>query len=636
MVNSRTDLETEMAEEIPEHWLATIANYVLGFRNDTLDFTVPILKPVAVRFYPIFILQYGVLLVIGLLSNIAVIAYIMHYKLFRDVTHSFIVNLAFCHVVQCSVVLPITLMVLLIQNWVFGQFLCFFLPLLQDIPLHVAIITHLLIAWDRMRWLMDPLKARLPAFVCSCATWLAGMVIALPYPIYTTYLDLGMYLKQFRGVGICAVNLVDDMQEYMRGLFVIMYCAPVTILSYLYIRTSRELREPDGPLDVLMFEARVDTRNIHQRSLSTSANARSGRGNTSSGSSGTRRSSFRTHQQRSYDLYDAELDVCREKRTQRFLGAMAAVHVICVCPLMIMRLARMALVETYENSTHFDLTYLMFVWMAFLPTTIIPWLYGSWVLSRPVKERLRGYFRLSSRRSNNSIPKTNEPRLSTTEDFVSQDVTTEISHIQESNSRHGDSFTRKHSRRRDHRRSSNSEGASTASRGSRSNSVGRQTKRDSNASSDLREVSPFNERKCTAPLEGKPVTSFAYRKSSFLLDTNSTVSNDPSFPGSTSTLEHDLEIIDLLERERSMDIQEMLHREALEEQNRIKCIPGQRILPEISSNRGLVSSPQILSSSRGSTRRVRHKQLAKDIDRRDLQASRARRTRRTNWLKSTN
>ncbi|GAB0096355.1 G protein-coupled receptor, rhodopsin-like [Sergentomyia squamirostris] len=620
MVNSR-DLETELAEEIPEHWLAAIAHYLLGFRNDTLDFTVPILKPVAVRFYPLFILQYGLLLLMGLLSNIAVIAYIMHYKLFRDVTHSFIVNLAFCHAVQCAVVLPITLMVLLIQNWIFGQFLCFFLPLLQDIPLHVAIITHLLIAWDRMRWLMDPLKARLPAFVCSCATWLAGMVIALPYPIYTTYLDLGLYLKHFRGVGICAVNLVDDMQEYMRGLFVIMYCAPVTILSYLYIRTSRELREPDGPLDVLMFEARVDTRNI-QRS------ARVERDIFQSGGSGSR-----SHQ-RSYDLYDAELDVCREKRTQRFLGAMAAVHVICVCPLMIMRLARMTLVETYDNTTHFDLTYLMFVWMAFLPTAIMPWLYGSWVLSRPVKERLRGYFRLSSRRSNSSIPKVAEPRLSTTEDFVSQDATTEISHIQDStSSRHGDSFIRKHSRSRQHRRSSNSD-----SKASRSNSVGRPTKRDSNASSELREVSPFNDRKSTLSTDSKPVATFAYRKSSFLLDTNSTMSTESPFPGSTSTLEHDLEIIDLLERERSMDIQEMLQREAsleAEQVNRVKNVPSQRILPEVSPSRGVVS-PQLLSSSRGSTRRLKNRQLAKDIDRRDFHASRARRARRTNWLKSTN
>nr|CAD7434819.1 unnamed protein product [Timema monikensis] len=32
-----------------------------------------------------------------------------------------------------------------------------------------------------------------------------------------------MYIQQqFEGVGICAVNLVDDMQEYMRGLFLIM------------------------------------------------------------------------------------------------------------------------------------------------------------------------------------------------------------------------------------------------------------------------------------------------------------------------------------------------------------------------------------------------------------------------------
>lgn len=53
-------------------------------------------------------------------------------------------------------------------------------------------ITHLLIAWDRMRWLSDPLKGRIPAFVCSCATWLAGIVIALPYPIYTAYVDLGV------------------------------------------------------------------------------------------------------------------------------------------------------------------------------------------------------------------------------------------------------------------------------------------------------------------------------------------------------------------------------------------------------------------------------------------------------------
>uniref|UniRef100_A0A1A9ZTM4 Uncharacterized protein n=1 Tax=Glossina pallidipes TaxID=7398 RepID=A0A1A9ZTM4_GLOPL len=64
-------------------------------------------------------------------------------------------------------------------------------PPFPDIPLHVAMITHILIAWDRKRWLSDPVKCRFPAFVCCCATWLTGMIIALPYPIYTIYLEMG-------------------------------------------------------------------------------------------------------------------------------------------------------------------------------------------------------------------------------------------------------------------------------------------------------------------------------------------------------------------------------------------------------------------------------------------------------------
>uniref|UniRef100_A0A182YCV7 Uncharacterized protein n=1 Tax=Anopheles stephensi TaxID=30069 RepID=A0A182YCV7_ANOST len=62
----------------------------------------------------------------------------------------------------------------------------------------------------------------------------------------------------------------------------------------------------------------------------------------------------------------------------------------------------MSVAETYENQAHYDITFLMFVWIAFLPTIIVPWMYASWVLSKPTKERLRGYLRLSSRRNTNT------------------------------------------------------------------------------------------------------------------------------------------------------------------------------------------------------------------------------------------
>ncbi|XP_016986604.1 uncharacterized protein LOC108049797 [Drosophila rhopaloa] len=386
----------EKLKDMPDKYVMAIAHFLDWHVNETVDMerlSGPILKSSIKSVYWLFLIQYAALALLGVVLNVIIVVYLMYHRLYKDVTHAFIINLALCHFVQCALVLPVSLMVMLIQNWIFGQFLCFFLPMLQDIPLHVALISHILIAWDRMRWLNDPLKGRLPGFVCCCATWLTGMVIALPYPIYTMYVELGDYMPQLSGIGLCVVNLMDDMQEYTRGLFLLMYCGPAILLSYLYIRTSQELRPPDGPFAVMMYEHRADVRMRQRNSSTSSVEPRQLSGGGVAGLSNGGGSTAR-----SYDLYSAELDVHREKRKQRNFGSMAATQVVCMCPLMILRFARLSLEETYENTKHFDFTYLMFVWMAFLPTVIFPCIYASQILPRDEQERLRGYFRLSSKR----------------------------------------------------------------------------------------------------------------------------------------------------------------------------------------------------------------------------------------------
>lgn len=57
-------------------------------------------------------------------------------------------------------------------------------------------------------------------------------------------------------------------------------------------------------------------------------------------------------------------------------------YAIFLCPLMVLRVARLALLETYDNSGHFDITYTTFVWVAFLPTCSTPLLFASWQMSR--------------------------------------------------------------------------------------------------------------------------------------------------------------------------------------------------------------------------------------------------------------
>jgi len=148
----------EKWKDVPDKYLLAIANFLAGHVNETEDlerFNGPILKASIKSVYWLFLIQYAALALLGVLMNIIIIVYIMYHRLYKDVTHAFIINLALCHFVQCALVLPISLMVMLIQNWIFGQFLCFFLPMLQ-----VSVSIYLLfIATQSISTCM---------YVCSC------------------------------------------------------------------------------------------------------------------------------------------------------------------------------------------------------------------------------------------------------------------------------------------------------------------------------------------------------------------------------------------------------------------------------------------------------------------------------------
>lgn len=51
------------------------------------------------------------------------------------------------------------------------------------------------------------------------------------------------------------INVSNCGQSFRR------FAIPAIVLSYLYIRTTGELRPPDGPLSLIMFEARAEARN---------------------------------------------------------------------------------------------------------------------------------------------------------------------------------------------------------------------------------------------------------------------------------------------------------------------------------------------------------------------------------------
>lgn len=109
-----------------------IMQFVLGYKStDGDNVSVPIIKPALISTFAAFVALYMVLAIVAVAGNIAMLAYIARYRLYRDVTHAFLSNLALAHIVQVCMAMPMTVMIIIIQNWIYGKFMCFFTPLLQ-------------------------------------------------------------------------------------------------------------------------------------------------------------------------------------------------------------------------------------------------------------------------------------------------------------------------------------------------------------------------------------------------------------------------------------------------------------------------------------------------------------------------
>jgi len=115
-------------------WLEVIVQFLSGFRNDTADFSRPHVRASLSSLYPLLVLLYALLVVLGLLVNNALLGAVVYGRHhLRDLRPSggLLANLAAAHIAQCACVLPMSLAVLLVQNWVFGKFLCYVIPMVQ-------------------------------------------------------------------------------------------------------------------------------------------------------------------------------------------------------------------------------------------------------------------------------------------------------------------------------------------------------------------------------------------------------------------------------------------------------------------------------------------------------------------------
>ena len=126
---------------IDQESLQSIYKYLsnLGFDSGDVDLKQIHLRP---AFQPITTLGitlvfYFVLVLFGIIGNIIILGIIIRKKLLwrseykLDNTHICVLNLTVGFLLQLAIVVPLTLFVIVVHNWVLGPYICYALPILQ-------------------------------------------------------------------------------------------------------------------------------------------------------------------------------------------------------------------------------------------------------------------------------------------------------------------------------------------------------------------------------------------------------------------------------------------------------------------------------------------------------------------------
>lgn len=394
-----------MPEEEPQSGFITQILIWIDQRNDTsFDFTQPYIRRSMRYVYPLFMFLYATVGLVGFVGNISMLIVMGKRRLYHDQTYFFLGNLAFSDLIKCIFVLPISLANMLVQNWIFGSFLCFFLPMIQFFPIHASMLTFLMIAIDRYRLIVNPFKARVPAGLCIIATWVGAICVVLPHAVYIKYIDLGaLFGDKFEGVGICYVNMEKHIEEYFRAMFVTLYALPLAIIGFLFVKISAELKGKETNPIIVHYNiansngaAQQETQTGEYTSKVTWANEADNR------NLDREVQRDKEYNERATQDSDDDINLAKEKRSQNYLIAMVTFFAMCWCPMYILILVHYFVHENADNTGHIDITFITFAWFGYLSTCVNPILFASWRMSSSTRDRLKGYFQFSNRRRSSS------------------------------------------------------------------------------------------------------------------------------------------------------------------------------------------------------------------------------------------
>nr|ACO14936.1 Neuropeptide Y receptor type 6 [Caligus clemensi] len=332
-------------KSIPKEHINDVYNYLMDMNTSDsgFDFRALKLRPVfSDRLYHLVltIFFYAVLVIFGLFGNGTVFYVIWRkgsYKKYNIL--ACVLNMTLAFLMQLVLVIPLTLFVIVVDNWVMGSALCHLLPMIQDVPGYSLMMTITILSYDRRRFLFDPRKGSVSVRWAIGLSWIVSFGLVLPYIGYIVFIDLSVLGPEFAGGQLCIISLPGKASTYIKTLFVFFYVIPMITSIYFLRRTSKIIRQREleqtgyrngggSNQDYVEYNRYYAPRYWYNGQLSTSYPEEPNY-------SHQQPKPRRRHSSHSDAL--GLVDVQKEKRSQKFLYMIIITYFVCLFPVNVLK-----------------------------------------------------------------------------------------------------------------------------------------------------------------------------------------------------------------------------------------------------------------------------------------------------------
>ncbi|XP_020389071.1 neuropeptide Y receptor type 5 [Rhincodon typus] len=191
---------------------------------------------------------YTLITVLGLLGNFFVVIALCKNLQQKSMINFLIGNLALSDTLILLFCSPFTLTYVLLDQWIFGEIMCYIVPFIQCVSVMVSMLMLMSIAMVRYHMISNPLSNHFTintGYLVMGTVWIIGFTICSPLPIFHKIIDLSetVHLDSLKNKYLCIESWPSDSYRiaYTLSLLFIQYILPIVCLTISHASVCRKI-----------------------------------------------------------------------------------------------------------------------------------------------------------------------------------------------------------------------------------------------------------------------------------------------------------------------------------------------------------------------------------------------------------